>query len=46
MPSTTDAVLPCVADDVCMPNIWIILVVAVGAINVRLMLPVVRAFFA
>ena len=28
-----------------MPSIWIILAAAVGAINVRLMVPVLAAFF-
>jgi hypothetical protein len=29
-----------------MPSIWVILVAAVGAINVRLIVPMLKAFFS
>jgi hypothetical protein len=45
MPATTDEAIRRVAEDVGMPSIWIIIAAAVGAINVRLMIPVVAAFF-
>jgi hypothetical protein len=42
--ATTDAVLPRLAEDERMPSIWIILAAAVGAINLRLMIPGIAAF--
>jgi hypothetical protein len=45
MLNTTDVVPACVAEDDYMPSIWIIVAAAVGAINVRLMAPIVLAFF-
>jgi hypothetical protein len=44
MPATTDEAIRRVAEDVGMPSIWIVLAVLVGAINLRLMAPIVAAF--
>ena len=44
MPATTDEARRCVAEDVGMPSIWIIVAAAVGAINLRLMIPGIAAF--
>jgi hypothetical protein len=45
MPPTTDVFRRGVPEDVDMPSIWIILAAAVGAINLRLIIPAVTAFF-
>jgi hypothetical protein len=44
VPPNTDAVPAGVAEDVPMPSIWILLAVAVGAINLNLMIPGILAF--
>src|SRR4051812_23788070 len=43
VPPTTDAAGPCVADDVGMPSIWITVAVALGVLNVWLIIPGVEA---
>jgi hypothetical protein len=45
MPPNTDDLDACVVEDLPMPSIWIIVAVAVGALNLRLLVPVIAAFF-